>query len=101
MRETDQLLSFDPRKLPRDTLVGTTAIAFAVMNWIKVPAYVALGQFTRENALVTLALLPFAVAGSLAGVVLVRRISMDRFYTIIYVLMVVAGAKLLWDGVAG
>ena len=49
----------------------------------------------------TLALLPFALLGSLAGVVLVRRISMERFYTIIYVLMVVAGAKLLWDGLAG
>ncbi|MGQ0661553.1 sulfite exporter TauE/SafE family protein [Sphingosinicella sp.] len=90
-----------PRRLARDVLIGTTAIFFAALNWIKVPAYVALGQFTRDNALVTLALLPFAVAGSLAGVVLVRRISMDRFYTIIYLLMVVAGAKLLWDGVVG
>lgn len=86
-----------PRRLARDVLIGTTAIFFAALNWIKVPAYVALGQFTRDNALVTLALLPFAVAGSLAGVALVRRIAMDRFYTIIYVLMVLAGAKLLWD----
>ncbi len=89
-----------PRRLARDVLVGTTAIFFAALNWIKVPAYVALGQFTRDNGLVTLALLPFAVAGSLAGVLLVRRISMDRFYTIIYMLMVIAGAKLLWDGLA-
>ena len=35
---------------------------------------------------------------SLAGVRLVRLVSMERFYTIIYLLMVVAGAKLLWDG---
>lgn len=90
-----------PRRLARDVLVGTTAIFFAVLNWIKVPAYVALGQFTRDNALVTLALLPFALLGSLAGVYLVRRISMERFYTIIYLLMVIAGAKLLWDGALG
>jgi uncharacterized membrane protein YfcA len=89
-----------PRRLARDVLIGTTAIFFAVLNWIKVPAYVALGQFTRENALTTLVLLPFALLGSLAGVWLVRRIAMERFYTLIYLLMVVAGAKLLWDGLA-
>ncbi len=87
-----------PRRLPRDVLIGTTAIFFAVLNWIKVPAYVALGQFTRENALATLVLLPFALLASLAGVRLVRKVPVDRFYTLIYVLMVAAGLKLLWDG---
>ena len=57
-----------PRRLERDVLIGTTAIFFAVLNWIKVPAYVALGQFTWPNALTTLVLLPFALLGSLAGV---------------------------------
>jgi uncharacterized membrane protein YfcA len=89
-----------PRRLERDVLIGTTAIFFAALNWIKVPAYVALGQFTWPNALTTLALLPFALLGSLGGVILVRRIAMDRFYTLIYLLMVLAGAKLLWDGMA-
>jgi uncharacterized membrane protein YfcA len=87
-----------PRRLERDVLIGTTAIFFAVLNWIKVPAYVALGQFTTANALTTLVLLPFALLGSLVGVWLVRRIEMGRFYTLVYLLMVVAGAKLLWDG---
>lgn len=90
-----------PRRLARDVLVGTTALFFAALNWIKVPAYVALGQFTWPNALTTLVLLPFALAGSLAGVRLVRRIAMERFYTLIYALMILAGAKLLWDGLAG
>ncbi len=89
-----------PRQLPRDGLVGTSAIFFAALNWIKVPAYVALGQFTRANALVTLVLLPVAILASLAGVWLVRKVPAERFYTIIYVLMVAAGLKLLWDGIA-
>lgn len=88
-----------PRQLPRDVLVGTSAIFFAALNWIKVPPYVALGQFTVENALATLVLLPVAILASLAGVRLVRMVPAERFYTIIYVLMVVAGAKLLWDGI--
>jgi hypothetical protein len=87
-----------PKKLPRDVFVGTSAIFFAVVNWTKVPAYVALGQFTAENMLATAALLPIAVLASFAGVKLVRRVSMERFYTIIYLLMIVAGGKLLLDG---
>lgn len=90
-----------PRRLDRDTFVGTGAIFFALLNWIKVPAYVALGQFTLQNGKATLALLPIAVLASMAGVKLVRRFPGERFYTIIYLLMLVAGAKLLWDGVAG
>lgn len=87
-----------PRRLERDAFVGTSAIFFAVVNWIKVPAYAALGQFTTANALAAAALLPLAVLASLAGVKLVRRVSMERFYVIVYVLMIAAGGKLLIDG---
>jgi uncharacterized membrane protein YfcA len=87
-----------PRRLSRDAFIGTTAIFFAALNWIKVPAYVALGQFTLANALATLALLPFALLGSLAGIRLIRKVAPERFYTLVYALMIVAGAKLLWDG---
>ncbi len=87
-----------PRKLARDVFVGTSAIFFATVNWIKVPAYVALGQFTAANALAALALLPFAIGASLAGIRLVRRVPGERFYRIVYALMIVAGAKLLLDG---
>jgi uncharacterized membrane protein YfcA len=87
-----------PRRLPRDVFVGTSAIFFAVLNWIKVPAYVALGQFTKANALATAILLPVAVLSSFAGVRLVRRVPVERFYVIIYALMIVAGVKLLFDG---
>lgn len=90
-----------PKRLPRDILVGTTAIFFAVLNWVKVPAFVALGRFARPNAIATLTLLPVAILASLAGVRLVRRIAAERFYTIIYLLMIAAGAKLLWDGLGG
>ena len=86
-----------PRRLPRDSLVGTTAISFAVMNWIKVPAYAALGQFTRSNLTASAVLLPLALVATLGGVALVRRIDPARFYTIIYALMVLLGMKLVFD----
>ncbi|TKD52885.1 sulfite exporter TauE/SafE family protein [Sphingomonas baiyangensis] len=89
-----------PQGLPRDVLVGTTAIFFAIVNWAKLPAYWALGQFTRENLATAAALMPVAIASTVAGVWLVRRVAPERFYAAIYVLMVLVGAKLLWDGLA-
>lgn len=86
-----------PKKLPRDTLVGTTAIAFAVMNWMKAPAYAALGEFTPANLLATAALVPVAIVATFAGVWLVRRVDPARFYTLIYLLMVLLGLKLIAD----
>lgn len=89
-----------PRNLPRDVLVGTTAIFFAAVNWIKVPAYWALGQFTPANLAVAAMLMPVAIGSTLAGVWLVRRVPPERFYTAIYVLMIAVGVKLVWDAVS-
>lgn len=85
-----------PKALPTQILVGTTTIFFAVINVLKIPAYVALGQFTHQNLTAAAVLAPLAIASTLAGVWLVRRVNAERFYTIIYVLMMVVGAQLLW-----
>ncbi|MBW3617242.1 MAG: sulfite exporter TauE/SafE family protein [Proteobacteria bacterium] len=86
------------RGLGRDVFIGTSAIFFAVVNWLKAPAYLALGQLTRENLLTSAVLLPLAIASTVAGVVLVRRVSGETFYRIIYVLLLLVGARLVWDG---
>lgn len=90
-----------PRKLPHLTFVGTSAVLFAVINWAKVPAYAALGELTQENLTVSAMLMPLAIASTFAGVWLIRRIDAARFYTLIYVLMVLLGGKLIWDAVLG
>ena len=87
-----------PKNLPRDVFIGTSAIFFAVVNWMKVPAYWALGQFTREAMMTALVLLPLAIASTWAGVWLVRRVPTGNFYRIIYVLLIAVGGKLAWDG---
>jgi len=86
-----------PRRLPRDVLIGTWAVYFASLNWIKVPAFAALGQFTEPNMLTAAALLPVAIVSTFAGVWLVRRIDGERFYTIIYWLMIFVGAVLIFE----
>ncbi len=88
-----------PRRLPRNVLVGTWAVYFAALNWIKVPAFAALGQFSSTNLLTAAALLPLAVVSTFAGVWLVRRIDGERFYKIIYWLMIFVGVILLVEAV--
>jgi uncharacterized membrane protein YfcA len=90
-----------PKRLAPATLIGTTAIFFAVVNWLKVAPYAALGQFTRENMATALVLMPAAIASTFAGVWLVKRISPKRFYTVIYVLMIAVGAQLMWEATRG
>lgn len=87
-----------PKRLPRDTLIGTSALFFAAVNWMKVPAYAALGQFTRANFTTSMVLFPLAVVSTIVGAILIRRFSGDRFYAAMYALLLVVGVKLTWDG---
>lgn len=89
-----------PRKLPHLVFAGTGAILFATLNWIKVPFFMALGEFTHENLAASALLMPLALASTFAGVWIMRRINPERFYKLIYLLMVLLGAKLAWDGFA-
>ena len=86
-----------PKGLAPPVLIGTTAIFFGVINWLKVPAYFALGQFTPGNLMTSAVLAPLAIASTFAGVWLVRRVNAEKFYTLIYVLMILVGAQLLWE----
>ncbi len=90
-----------PRGLTPASLVGTTAIFFMAVNWLKVPAYLALGQFTVENMLTAATLLPVAIASTFAGVWVVRRIHAERFYQLVYLLMIPLGVQLIWKALSG
>jgi uncharacterized membrane protein YfcA len=90
-----------PQRLSRDVFVGTGAVLFAMVNWIKVPPYLALGQFTPGNLATSAALFPLAILSTFAGVRLVRRVDPARFYTLVYGLLVLVGGKLVLDGVSG
>jgi uncharacterized membrane protein YfcA len=87
-----------PLRLPQFEFIGTSAIYFAAVNWLKVPAYVALGQFDRAGLGASLALMPVAIASTWAGVWLVRRVPAERFFRVICVLLVAVGARLAWEG---
>ncbi|MBN8500679.1 MAG: sulfite exporter TauE/SafE family protein [Sphingomonadales bacterium] len=87
-----------PRRLPHEVFVGTSSLTFAAINWMKVPSYLALGSFNRSVVEAAALLIPLAILSTLAGVWLVRRLDTARFYTVIYLLMVGLGLRLIWQG---
>ena len=90
-----------PLRLDKAVMVGTTVVFFAVINFVKLVPYTWLGLFDPANLATSAALAPLAPVGIGMGVWLMRRIPEDLFYRICYAILVVVGAKLLWDGIAG
>jgi uncharacterized protein len=89
-----------PQRLEKAVMVGTTVILFAVLNAVKVIPYAWLGLFRGDTLYTSFVLVPLAPVGIALGVVLMRRLPQETFYRVCYALLLVVGAKLLWDGVA-
>ena len=88
-----------PLRLSRNAFIGTSAIFFATVNWMKVPAYIALGQFSATSLRISVLLIPLAIASTWLGVWLVRRVPTEKFYRIIYALIIMVGIRLIYGGV--
>ncbi len=87
-----------PQRLPNEVYAGTTIIFYTLMNLLKVPPYLMLGQFTRESLMISAMLLPVAWVSTMIGIWLVRRMPREPFYRLAYATQFVVSAKLLWDG---
>jgi len=90
-----------PQKLSKKVFVGTHVFYFFVVNQIKLWPYFWLGQFSTENLSTSLVLAPVVPIGVVIGWWLVKVVPIEQFYRIIYILLFVAGGKLIWDGLAG
>lgn len=90
-----------PKQMTPLLYAGTAGIFFAVVNTVKVVPYYVLGQFTAANLLYSLVLLPLAPLGVKVGHYLVQRSEPRLYYRVISVFLVVLGARLLYEGLAG
>lgn len=88
-----------PQRLDREIFAGTTTILFATVNALKVYPYFALGQLTPFNLWTSAVLFPLAVATTFFGVWLVRRVSQEQFYRVIYLVMFFVSLELLRGGI--
>lgn len=90
-----------PLKQAPALYVGTSVVYFAIVNAVKLVPYFMLGQFDATNLSASAILMPIAPIATLAGAWVVRRMKPDLFYPFMYVMMLVIGGKLIWDGLAG
>lgn len=82
----------------KTTYQATTVICFWAINIFKVFPYAFLGLFTIETLKADLVLAPVGVIGVLLGVKLHHLISDRVFFALTYVLLIVTGTKLIFDG---
>lgn len=89
------------QRLPKMVFVGTSALYFASINWMKVIPYVALGQFSAKGFATSLVLFPLAIVTNQLGFWLVRRTPQELFYKITMIVMFLIALALLRAGLGG
>ncbi|RPJ33240.1 MAG: sulfite exporter TauE/SafE family protein [Planctomycetaceae bacterium] len=83
-------------RLPKLAFVGTSAWFFFAVNWLKVPFSANLDLITRESVRLDLMMLPLIAAGSVAGILFLRRIPQKAFNSVVQILAAAAAIKLLF-----
>ncbi|MDR3229557.1 MAG: sulfite exporter TauE/SafE family protein [Puniceicoccales bacterium] len=82
-------------RLPKMEFVGTGAIFFMVVNWVKVPFMADLGLINTGSLRFNALLLPAVLLGTLVGRILIARVNQKTFETLALALGAIAGLKLL------
>lgn len=83
-------------RLPKLEFVGTGAVFFMVVNWVKVPFMLQLGLINHDSLLLNLWLAPAVIVGALLGRIALPRINAATFESVALVLAILAVAKLLF-----
>ncbi len=90
-----------PQQMHRTTFQATSVCFFFVVNWLKVTPYAWLGQWTNDNLVTSLFLLPLAPVGIFLGRWLHARVSDVVFFRVVHGMLFVIGVKLLSDVLVG
>lgn len=90
-----------PLRLDPLAYTGASTRFFAIMNAIKVIPYFALGELSAGNLTLSATLLPVALVSTLIGARLVHYLKPAVFYPLMYAMVLIAGGKLLYDGLTG
>ena len=86
-----------PLRMKKEIYVGTRIIFFTFVNLIKLPLYISLSMTNLETFKQSLLLFPVALIGILIGYRLLKIIEERLFYNILYTLIFLTSAKLLFD----
>lgn len=86
------------QEIDKTTYQATSVIVFWVVNWLKFIPYLMLGIFTVDTIKADLMLAPVAVIGTYLGVYAHRLVPERAYFMLAYTLLLVAGSKLIYDG---
>ena len=90
-----------PLGLRKAVFAGTSTIAFAYVNAIKLVPYYFLGQLNLDSLKIAAMLMPVAAAAVFAGVWTVRRLPEKLFFQIVTWSLLLIGLHLIWKGLGG
>jgi uncharacterized protein len=90
-----------PLGMTKMVFAGTSTIAFAYVNLIKLVPYYALGQLNPGNLKVAVVLMPAAALAVFAGARLVKFLPEALFFRIVTWALAIISIKLIWDGWSG
>ena len=88
-----------PQKLPKLVFAGTSTLFFAFINLAKLWPYHTLQPYGDTELMGALVLIPFALAGTVAGAYLTRKIADDWFFKWVQVGLLAISVKLIVDAV--
>ena len=86
-----------PQKLPKLVFAGTSTLFFAFINLAKLWPYHTLQPYGDTELMGALVLIPFALAGTVAGAYLTRKIADDWFFKWVQVGLLAISVKLIVD----
>lgn len=90
-----------PLKMTKTVFAGTSTIAFAVINAVKLIPYWHLGQLSAANMKVALMLMPIAAGAVFAGVWLVKILPDKLFFRLVIWALLILSLQLVWTGWRG
>jgi len=86
------------QKMEKTMLMGTMAIFFTAMNYVKLVPYSLMGFLNLENFLTSLVLMPLAPIGVKLGNMVLHKVNQKILYRYLYLILFCSGIKLCWDG---
>lgn len=88
-----------PQGMPKQQYLATAVVFFAVVNLLKLPPYLMLGQLNAALFGYALLSLPLVWLGVKLGIVLQHKFSEKAFYHVISISMLLLGLRLIYQAV--
>lgn len=84
-------------RLPKEEYIGTSVFFFFLMNWIKLPIFIAEGRVGVPSLLACLPMIPVLLAGAACGVWLFRKFTQKSFENIIQAVVLASAVYLVFS----